>query len=95
MTPGDHERSSRCDMDQEPKLPDYFRTQDLIASFEPSLSREVFDRRILVVGLGGNGTHVALAAARMGFSAIVGVDCDIVSEGNLSRQVLYTREDVG
>ena len=82
-------------MDQEPKLPDYFRTQDLIASFEPSLSREVFDRRVLIVGLGGNGTHVALAAARMGFSTIVGVDCDVVSDGNLSRQVLYTREDVG
>ncbi len=76
-------------------MPDYFKTQDLIASFEPSLSPRVFDRRLPVVGLGGNGSHVALAAARMGFSAIVGVDCDVVSEGNLSRQVLYTREDVG
>ena len=76
-------------------MTDYFRTQDLIASFEPSLSPEVFDRRLLIVGLGGNGSHVALAAARMGFSTIVGVDCDLVSEGNLSRQVLYTREDVG
>lgn len=76
-------------------MPDYFHTQDLIASFEPSLSPEVFDRRLLVVGLGGNGSHVALAAARMGFSTIVGVDRDVVSESNLSRQVLYTREDVG
>ena len=53
-------------------MPDYFHTQDLIASFEPSLSPEVFDRRLLVVGLGGNGSHVALAAVRMGFSTIVG-----------------------
>ncbi len=76
-------------------MPDYFHTQDLIASFEPSLSPEVCDRRLLIVGLGGNGSHVALAAVRMGFSTIVGVDRDIVSESNLSRQVLYTREDVG
>jgi molybdopterin/thiamine biosynthesis adenylyltransferase len=76
-------------------MPNYFHTQDLIASFEPSLSPEVFDRRLLVVGLGGNGSHVTLAAARMGFSTIVGVDRDVVSESNLSRQVLYTREDVG
>ena len=26
-------------------MPDYFHTQDLIASFEPSLSLEVFDDR--------------------------------------------------
>ncbi len=74
---------------------DYFHTQDLIASFEPSLSPDVFDRRLLIVGLGGNGSHVALAAVRMGFSTIVGVDRDVVSESNLTRQVLYTREDVG
>ena len=76
-------------------MPDYFHTQNLIASFEPSLSPEVFDRRLLVVGLGGNGSHVALAAVRMGFSTIIGVDRDVVCESNLSRQVLYTREDVG
>ena len=76
-------------------MPAYFHTQDLIASFEPSLSPEVFDRRLLIVGLGGNGSHIALAAVRMGFSTIVAVDRDVVSESNLSRQVLYTREDVG
>ena len=76
-------------------MPDYFRTQDLIASFEPSLTPDIYDRRLLIVGLGGNGSHIALAAARMGFSQIVGVDCDVVTDGNLSRQVLYTREDVG
>jgi molybdopterin/thiamine biosynthesis adenylyltransferase len=76
-------------------MPNYFHTQDLIASFELSLSPDIFDRRLLVVGLGGNGSHVALAAVRMGFSTIVGVDRDLVSESNLSRQVLYTRGDVG
>lgn len=86
---------SILDLDQVENVTDYFRTQDLIASFEPSLSPDVFDRRILIVGLGGNGSHIALAAVRLGFSEVVGVDCDIISKGNLSRQVLYTREDVG
>jgi adenylyltransferase/sulfurtransferase len=76
-------------------MPDYFQTQDLIAAFEPSLSADVFDHSLLVAGLGGNGSHIALAAARMGFAMIVGVDADVVSESNLSRQVLYTRGDVG
>lgn len=74
---------------------DFFQTQDLIESFEPAFSPEIFARSLLVVGLGGNGTHLALAAVRMGFARVVGVDCDVVSESNLSRQVLYTRADVG
>ncbi|MHC5538331.1 HesA/MoeB/ThiF family protein [Singulisphaera rosea] len=76
-------------------MPDYFATQDLIGGFDPTFSPEVFDHSLLIVGLGGNGTHLALAAARMGFSRIVGIDCDVVSECNLSRQVLYTKGDVG
>src|SRR5262249_42320528 len=60
-------------------------------AFSPGL----FARTLLIMGLGGNGTHLALAAVRAGFAKVVGVDCDVVSESNLSRQVLYTRTDVG
>jgi hypothetical protein len=76
-------------------MPEFFNTQELIHSFEPAFTPALFDRSLLVVGLGGNGTHLALAAVRMGFARIVGVDHDHVSESNLSRQVLYTRQDVG
>src|SRR3954454_11709212 len=76
-------------------MPDFFRTQELIQAFEPAFTPELFERSLLVVGLGGNGTHLALAAVRMGFARVVGVDCDLVTESNLSRQVLYTRQDVG
>ena len=31
----------------------------------------------------------------MGFKKITGIDKDLVSESNLSRQVLYTTEDLG
>src|SRR2546421_13051075 len=76
-------------------MPDFFSTQELIQRFEPAFTPALFERSLLVVGLGGNGTHLALAAVRMGFARVVGVDCDLVSESNLSRQVLYTRGDVG
>jgi len=73
----------------------FFQTQELIQAFEPAFTPDLFQRSALIVGLGGNGTHVALAAARMGFARIIGIDCDVVSDSNLSRQVLYTRQDVG
>jgi molybdopterin/thiamine biosynthesis adenylyltransferase len=76
-------------------MPDYFLTQRLIGDFDEKFTPEIFDKTILIVGLGGNGTHLALAAVRMGFKKIVGVDKDIVSESNLSRQVLYTKQDIG
>jgi molybdopterin/thiamine biosynthesis adenylyltransferase len=73
----------------------YFLTQELIHEFDPDFAPSIFDHNLLIVGLGGNGSHLALAAARMGFARIVGVDCDVVSPSNLSRQVLYTRQDLG
>jgi molybdopterin/thiamine biosynthesis adenylyltransferase len=76
-------------------MPDYFLTQRLIGDFEEKFTPEIFDKTILIVGLGGNGTHLALAAVRMGFKKIIGVDKDVVSDSNLSRQVLYTKQDIG
>ena len=76
-------------------MQDYFLTQRLIGDFEAKFTTEIFDRTILIAGLGGNGTHLALAAARMGFKKIVGIDKDTVSASNLSRQVLYTKQDIG
>jgi len=74
---------------------DYFQTQNLLTEFTPEFRPDVTDKSILVAGLGGNGSHVALAAQRMGFRDIVGVDCDVVTPGNLSRQLLYTPADIG
>jgi molybdopterin/thiamine biosynthesis adenylyltransferase len=76
-------------------MQDYFLTQRLIGDFDENFTTEVFDKTILIVGLGGNGTHLALAATRLGFKKIVGIDKDVVSESNLSRQVLYTKKDIG
>ncbi len=76
-------------------MSDFFLTQALIRDFDPDFAAPLFDHSLLIVGLGGNGCHLALAAVRMGFRSVVGIDCDVVSASNLSRQVLYVREDVG
>jgi hypothetical protein len=53
-------------------VPDFFSTQELIQAFEPAFTPALFKRSPLVVGLGGNGTHLALAAVRTGFALVVG-----------------------
>lgn len=53
------------------------------------------DKRVLVVGLGGIGSHLVEQFARIGIRSIVGIDCDVVEGSNLTRQVLYCRSDIG
>lgn len=53
------------------------------------------DSHVLIVGLGGIGSNVALAMAELGVGTIVGVDYDLVELRNLNRQVLYSTSRVG
>jgi len=50
---------------------------------------------VAVVGCGGIGSTVAALLAGLGVRRFVLVDADVVEEGNLSRQLLYTLRDVG
>lgn len=51
--------------------------------------------RVLIVGVGGLGSPIALYLAAAGVGTIGLIDNDIVSASNLQRQVLYTEEEVG
>lgn len=51
--------------------------------------------RVLVVGAGALGNEILKNLALLGFQQVVVVDLDRIEESNLSRTVLYRREDVG
>lgn len=62
--------------------------------FPGDIASRLADARIGVAGLGGMGSHVALALARSGVGHMVVADFDTVDEGNLFRQC-YLPSDVG
>ncbi|SBT41667.1 Molybdopterin or thiamine biosynthesis adenylyltransferase [Micromonospora auratinigra] len=51
--------------------------------------------RVVVVGLGGTGSAVASALVAAGVGAVHCVDFDRVEPSNLTRQLIYTEDDVG
>lgn len=52
-------------------------------------------KRVIVFGAGGVGSYVLEALARSGIGEITVVDSDKVSESNLNRQLIATRDTIG
>ncbi|MEV6417167.1 ThiF family adenylyltransferase [Kribbella sp. NPDC051718] len=50
---------------------------------------------VVVLGLGGTGSAVASSLVAAGVGTVHCVDFDTVEEGNLTRQLLYTEDDLG
>lgn len=51
--------------------------------------------RVLIIGLGGTGSHAAWSLAAAGVGRIHCVDHDLVEASNLTRQALYAEADIG
>jgi molybdopterin/thiamine biosynthesis adenylyltransferase len=70
-----------------------------IGRFAQEIGREEKERlrrgRVLVVGVGGLGSPVALHLASAGIGTLGLIDCDAVDLSNLHRQVIYRTPDIG
>ena len=53
------------------------------------------DKSTLILGCGGLGCNIAIHLAGAGIGKMMLCDFDKVSESNLNRQFLYTKEDIG
>jgi molybdopterin/thiamine biosynthesis adenylyltransferase len=70
----------------------YSRTE-LFAPIGPQGQARLRQSRVLIVGCGALGTHLAEFCTRAGVGALTIVDRDFVEPANLQRQGLFTEED--
>ncbi len=61
----------------------------------PAGQRQILAAKVLVVGLGGLGSPVALYLAAAGIGTIGLADFDVVDESNLQRQIVHGTSDTG
>ncbi|WP_204018653.1 HesA/MoeB/ThiF family protein [Sphaerimonospora thailandensis] len=93
MPPGELEER---ELDRYSRNHAFFRAVDLAPrghGWEAQLRLKT--ARVVVLGLGGTGSHAAWALAAAGVGAIHCVDPDLVELSNLNRQILYCEDDVG
>ncbi|WP_143591180.1 HesA/MoeB/ThiF family protein [Thermoactinospora rubra] len=94
--PGPCEELDAREKERYSRSRDYFRWIDLTPrdhGWEPQLALK--GARVLVLGLGGTGSHAAWSLAAAGVGRLHLVDPDVVELSNLNRQVLYTEADLG
>jgi molybdopterin/thiamine biosynthesis adenylyltransferase len=53
------------------------------------------DATVILLGIGGIGSHIADHLVRLGVKRFILVDPDRVEESNLNRQILYSASDMG
>ncbi len=61
----------------------------------PDARANLSDKKVLILGCGGIGTHMAWHMATLGVGKITLVDFDTVEISNLNRQLLFDSDDAG
>lgn len=57
--------------------------------------RKLSNSRVTLIGAGGTGCYILYTLAAMGVGFVRVVDYDTVQISNLSRQIIYTKDDIG
>ena len=70
-----------------------YSRQTRVAGVGDSGQARITNARVLIIGCGALGTHLADTLVRAGVGSLHLVDRDIVEWSNLQRQVLFTEED--
>lgn len=66
-----------------------------MSSFRKTDFLKISQSRVLILGCGGTGTHVAWNLAALGVKNFILIDDDKVELSNLNRQLLYDINDIG
>lgn len=53
------------------------------------------DKHVVIVGAGGIGNYISSSLIGLGIGKLTLVDSDIIELSNLSRQIMFTEEDIG
>ncbi|NBC48744.1 MAG: molybdopterin-synthase adenylyltransferase MoeB [Gammaproteobacteria bacterium] len=72
-----------------------YSRQVLLPGFGEQAQRRLIESRVLIVGLGGLGSPVAMYLAAAGVGRLLLADFDAVDLSNLQRQILHTSERIG
>ena len=72
-----------------------YSRQIMLPEFDYQGQQRILSSRVLIIGLGGLGSPVALYLASAGVGTLVLVDDDVVDQSNLQRQIIHSEADIG
>lgn len=72
-----------------------YSRQIMLPEFDYQGQQSLLSARVLIIGLGGLGSPVALYLAAAGVGTLVLADDDVVDPSNLQRQIIHGEADVG
>ncbi len=72
-----------------------YSRQIMLPALEYEGQQQLLNSRVLIIGMGGLGSPVAMYLAAAGIGHLVIVDFDVVDLSNLQRQIIHTTNTIG